>query len=102
MLHKSIEKLESRIQASEYTFCESKIDIFFVNDKQVDGYFRPGGILLSEEWLKAKEVSHKLLFIIARAVISMGINQGTPQKASNIIKLNEIALSVVQESSSLI
>ncbi len=48
----------------------TKIDVFFVADKEIHGYYVPGAILLDEESM-AYGVHIKTFYLIARAIFGM-------------------------------
>ena len=48
----------------------TKIDVFFVADKEIHGYYVPGAILLDEESM-VNGVHIKTFYLVARAVLGM-------------------------------
>lgn len=48
----------------------TKVDIFFVADREIHGYFVPGAIVLDEESI-ANGVHIKTFYLVARAILGM-------------------------------
>ena len=49
----------------------SKIDILIISDRQMEGYFAPGVILLNEETLKENSLPIRCLYLLARALVGL-------------------------------
>lgn len=48
----------------------TKIDLFFVADKEIHGYYVPGALLLDEESMN-NGVHIKTFYLVARAILGM-------------------------------
>ena len=48
-----------------------KLDVFIINDKEVDGSFAPGALILNEETVKELNTNYRCCYLIARGLLGM-------------------------------
>ncbi len=70
-LHKYILDVFRRLAAENIKDYVNKIDILIIADREVEGYFAPGVILLSEETLTAPVLEIRCLYLIVRALLGL-------------------------------
>jgi len=85
-IHNYILDLFKKLQSENIKSYINKIDLLIIADADVEGYFAPGVILLSEDSLKEQVVGIKCLYLLARALL--GLLQ--LEKGKKLISLAEI------------
>lgn len=68
-----------------------KLEVFIINDKEIDGMFAPGVLILNEETVKELATDAKCFYLVARALLGMlrMANHQNTLSISEILALNQ-------------
>lgn len=70
-VHKYILDVFRRLAADNIKEHVNKIDILVIGDREIEGLFAPGVIILSEESLSATIVDIRCLYLLVRALLGL-------------------------------
>jgi hypothetical protein len=84
MVHKYILDIFRRLTGENIKDYVNKIDILIIGDREVEGHFAPGVIMLSEDSLTSSAIDIRCLYLIVRAL--MGLLQ--LEKGKNVVTMD--------------
>ena len=70
-IHNYILDVFRRLHSEHIKEHVNKIDILVIADREVEGYFAPGVLLLSEETLKEQVLGIRCFYLIVRALVGL-------------------------------